>query len=88
MQSVGPLGQFALSPGTAEYVHGYNGNYLPLPDQYGDEMDIDFQSGYNSSPVAPVVDGATLFFCFDEAVCRRDFPPQLEIPGEAEATVA
>lgn len=88
-QSVGPLGQFSFSPGIPEYIHYGYGNYLPMLDQYGNEMDINFQlpTDWDTTPIVPAVAGASLFFCYEDPVCQQDFPPQMDILGVAEATV-
>lgn len=83
VQSVGPLGEFSLLPG--EHVNPA-GNYLAFSDPEQDDIDVNFQSAVNSTPVAPEVINGSIFFCVD-SVCKQDFPPQVNVIGEAEATI-
>lgn len=83
IESVGPLAPFSLLPG--EHVDCC-ADYLELHNRYQSEIDIVFQSGLNSTPVAPEVTTGDIFFCYD-SVCRQDFPEPILDLGEAEATV-
>jgi hypothetical protein len=83
IEALGPLGQFSLGPNT---MVDSAGNYLPLYDGEGDEMDILFQSAINPTPAPPEVVGGDIFNCALQA-CAQDFPPRMFIFGEVEATV-
>jgi hypothetical protein len=94
VQSLGPLGAFAVSGGPFSlypFVCKGDCNFIPFFDPQGDEIDINLETTISSTPITPVVIAAFLYGC-GTATCVADFSPDgftskgLRLWGEVQAT--
>jgi hypothetical protein len=98
VESLGPLGQFALArvgvPGIVTDMCGAGGdcNFINFYDQAGDEIDLHLAVGFSSAPIVPDIIAADLFECgSQDSTCAEDFFPGglggIFNFGEVETTV-